>query len=161
MSNAIFSESQASLGPANLPGAWRLESGRALSLQPQQAGVLRIAAGKAWATFDGPHSGPANQLGDLVLQAGDQLTVQAGQNLVFEPIASRNPQAVSFEWTPATEAVNAPVFRSATSVTQPLHELGQALGMVGAALAHLSVGLFTFGRHLLAGRPAVQAPHCG
>ena len=43
-----------------LAGAWKLANGRAMTLQPREAGVLRVARGGLWATGDGPHGGPLN-----------------------------------------------------------------------------------------------------
>ena len=37
-------------------GAWKLEPGRALTLHPTEAGELRVAEGRLWATLDGPHA---------------------------------------------------------------------------------------------------------
>ena len=39
-------------GLAGLAGCWKLGAGSALSLQARHAGVLRIAHGRVWATFD-------------------------------------------------------------------------------------------------------------
>ena len=79
-----------------------LMPGHALSLQPEEGGTLRLASGCLWATFDGPHQGPANDWGDRVLCAGEQLTVRAGQRLVIEPWRSDTP--ASFSWHPAVQA---------------------------------------------------------
>ncbi len=62
-----------------------LEPHHALTLKSAHPGVVRIVHGRAWATFDGPHCGPANDLGDRVLLEGDELHVRAGQRLVIEP----------------------------------------------------------------------------
>ena len=68
-----------------LGGCWKLASGRAMTLQPREAGVLRINAGQVWATLDGPHTGPANDWGDLFLTKGQRLNLQPGQRVVIEP----------------------------------------------------------------------------
>src|SRR5262245_50390417 len=47
-----------------LPGTWKLAAGRAITLQPLENGVLRVAHGVMWATADGPHDGPPNDQGD-------------------------------------------------------------------------------------------------
>jgi len=75
-----------------------LRAGRAVSLQPAQSSKLRLASGCVWATFDGPHHGPANDWGDLVLCAGDELTLGAGQRLVIESWRAGVPAA--FNWHP-------------------------------------------------------------
>ena len=46
-----------------LPGCWQLGHGRAVSLLPREAGVLRVAHGRVWATLD-------ELTGDHVLHAG-------------------------------------------------------------------------------------------
>ncbi len=62
----------------------QLEGGRAWTLQPRHPAELQVSQGRIWATLDGPHAGPANDWGDLVLQAGDRLQVRAGQRVVIE-----------------------------------------------------------------------------
>jgi len=129
-----------------MPGFWQLANGRALSLQPRESGVLRIAQGRVWATFDGPHCGAGNQSGDHVLQAGMQLAVQAGQRLVFEPFERTSQQTVLFEWAPDTDLVSSRTVQSAATVTQALQDLRLALGMVGDALMRLCSGLVSYVR---------------
>ncbi len=67
-----------------LPGTWRLDAARAVTLRPREDGVLRIAHGRIWVTFDGPHGGPPDAQGDHVLGAGDRVRVTAGQRVVLE-----------------------------------------------------------------------------
>ena len=156
-----FSEFQQSRGTTVVPGVWKLAAGHALSLRPRQPGVLRIAQGRAWVTLDVPHNGHGNESGDHLLQAGHQLEVYAGQHLVFETMERAGGTAVSFEWTPQASMSAAHALQGAAAVTQPWHELGQALGMVGSALGRLSMGLLAYGRQRMAGRVPVQVPHCG
>ncbi len=160
MSSSNFLEFQTSHNQDTVPGFWKLAPGRALSLQPRQSGWLRVAQGQVWVTLDARHRGAGNELGDYFLHAGEQLAVRPGQHLVLEPFTRGQQQAVFFEWTPGAEAVQAPVAQNVGAVTLPLRELGLALGMVGSALGHLGVGLLAYGRHLVSGRPVVQAPHC-
>ena len=70
------------LGPA---GSWLLPAGHAVTLHVPGASALAITQGRVWATFDGPHQGPANDLGDVVLSAGERLSLRAGQRVVIEP----------------------------------------------------------------------------
>ena len=58
-------------------GTFSLRMGRAMTLQPTQASVLRISKGVAWVTLP---SVP----GDHFLRAGDQLRVPAGDHVVME-----------------------------------------------------------------------------
>lgn len=79
----------------------KLLPGQAFSWLPREAGVFSIAQGRAWLTFDGPHSGHGNASGDHVLQAGQRLAVCAGQRLVIETWGA---EPVHFEWTPTRQA---------------------------------------------------------
>lgn len=161
MSSSNFLEFQTSTSQDTVFGFWKLAPGRTLSLQPRNAGLLRVAQGQVWVTLGVQQHGAGNELGDYFLRAGEQLTVNPGQHLVLEPFERADQQAVFFEWTPSIETTSTLSVRNASAVTQPLRELGLALGMVGTALVHLCAGLASYGRQLVLGRPAVvQAPHC-
>lgn len=124
---------------------WKLMPGRAISLQPREAGVLRIAQGQVWATFDGPHLGHGNELGDHFLQAGQTLAVCAGQRLVFEPWGKVGAAPVYFEWTRLSTADTVRVSRWNAAVLQPLHDGGRAWLMAGRALVR-SISAHIFAR---------------
>ena len=161
MSSSHTLDFQTSHSRDTVPGFWKLAPGRALSLQPRQAGVLRVAQGQVWVTLDAEHHGAGNELGDYFLHAGEQLAIRPGQHVVLEPFAPAQQQAVFFDWTPSPAVVQAHVAQDAGAVTQPLRDLGQALGLVALALLHLGTGLLAYGRQLVSGRPVVQAPqHC-
>lgn len=161
MSSSNFLELQTSQHRDTVPGLWKLAPGRALSLQPRQNGVLRVAQGQVWVTTDEHRHGAGNELGDYFLQAGERLTVSPGQHLVLEPIAQTGQAPVFFEWTPTHESMGTQTTRNANAVTQPLRDLVLALGMVGSALTNLSAGVVVYGRQLVKGRPmAIQAQHC-
>ena len=83
-------------------GGWVLAPHHALTLRSAEPGVMRVVHGRVWATVDGPHSGPANDQGDLVLQQGDALHVRADQRLVIEPWARCSNDPVYFSWAPLT-----------------------------------------------------------
>jgi hypothetical protein len=87
---------------AHQPGAWLLPPGRALTLQPEHPGTLRIACGGVWATLDGPHAGPFDDLGDHLLEPGDRLELRAGQRLVIEPLGTG--ASARFTWEPLARA---------------------------------------------------------
>ena len=93
MSHSQFPEFPASQSQDAVPGFWKLAPGRALSLQPRQPGLLRVAQGQVWATLDAEHQGAGNELGDYFLGAGEHLTVRPGQHVVLEPLAQPQPQA--------------------------------------------------------------------
>lgn len=145
-----------------VPGVWKLAHGRALSLLPHQAGLLRLAQGQAWVTLGLAQHGAGNELGDYFLQAGEQLAVSPDQHVVLEAFTPANQQPVFFEWTPGLAAMQAAADPThADSVALPLRDLGLALGLVGTALLHLGTGLLAYGRQLVSGRSVVQTPqHC-
>jgi len=87
---------------ARQAGAWLLPPGRALTLQPEHPGTLRIACGGVWATLDGPHAGPFDDLGDQLLHTGDRLELRTGQRLVIEPLGIG--ASARFTWEPAVSA---------------------------------------------------------
>jgi hypothetical protein len=104
MASQLLSSTQQS--PAALPGTWELAAGRAMTLRPREPGVLRVARGRVWATCDGPHAGPLNDLGDRILHAGDALRLPAGQRWVLE--AWRGESAARFDWDPLPLRAPAP-----------------------------------------------------
>ena len=107
---------QSNGGPA-LSGYWKLMPGRAISLQPRVASVLRMAQGRVWITFDGPHAGHGNESGDHFLQAGQQMQVRAGQRLVLE---SWSEAPVYFEWSPLPTALTVHAARWKMALSQCL-----------------------------------------
>lgn len=149
-------ELQQSCRSTTLAGYWELAPGRALSLQPRAAGVLRIAHGQVWATVGGPQQGHGNESGDHFLQSGQQLGVRAGQHLVVEPWSKVSQTPAYFDWTPLPTAVTASASRWHLAVIQPLHDLGLALRMAGSALGRLITGLAGYGEYLVAGRGRVM-----
>lgn len=160
MTSSSFLEFQASQSQGTVPGFWKLAPGRALSLQPRQSGLLRVAQGQVWVTLDAEQEGAGNELGDYFLQPGEQLAVRPGQHVVLESVERAEHAPVYFEWEPISAVASAPVAQNATVVTQPLRDLGVALGMVGSALVNLGEGVLAYGRQSLSGRPALQARHC-
>lgn len=98
-------ELQPTNGGPILPGCWTLAPGRAISLRPREAGVLRIEMGRVWATFDGPHQGHGNESGDHFLLAGQHLAVRAGQRLVLEPWCEVGDAPVCVQWTSVLKTV--------------------------------------------------------
>ncbi len=84
MTGPRLSELNASQAHAAAPERWKLKAGQVIRLQPSQPSELLITEGRVWATFDGPHHGPANDLGDHFLSAGQGLRICAGRPLVIE-----------------------------------------------------------------------------
>ncbi len=98
--------SQNALPLASLPlgiglaGSWTLPLTRAVTLGAASGGFLKVAQGTVWATLDGPHQGPANDWGDLVLRCGTRIHLMAGQHVVLEPYQNAANEATRFSWEP-------------------------------------------------------------
>jgi len=101
MAAHIALKSQQSPLGAVLPECWKLVPERAVTLHPDGAGVLRISRGRVWATVAGPHQGPANDWGDVVLRCGEQLQLLPGQRVVVEAYGEAVNEAAYFSWEPA------------------------------------------------------------
>lgn len=96
----LFSDSaQASREAAT--GTWKLLPGRAVTLSPREPGLLEVVYGEVWATFDGPHEGPPNDLGDHVVRAGGRLEIPAGKHLVVESWRADAPAFLRLSAVPA------------------------------------------------------------
>lgn len=138
MTSLTLTQSQQS--SLRLPGTWRLEPARAVTLRPREDGVLRIAHGGVWVTFDGPHAGPLNDLGDRVLGAGEQLRVRAGRRVVLEPVDRAAPAYFSWDFAPAPEPVREPQLAVAQSWSDL--QLAVVLGVrAGGRLVAAVIGL--------------------
>ena len=121
-----------------LPGTWKLAAGRAITLEPRDPGVLKVAHGRLWVTFEGPHAGRLNQSGDHVMAVGEQLRLQPGQRVVAEAWNDKCPAYFSWDPLPAAK----PVRRARVAdVMQPLSDLRLALVFGGHAVARLASGL--------------------
>ena len=140
---------------AALPGCWKLDTGRAVTLRPHEAGVLRVAQGQVWATLQGPHRGRGNDLGDHFLRRGESLALRAGQRLVLEPWDATSQAPAWFSWDPQSAAAHHPGHSArgwSVAVVQPLNDLRLALGGAAGAVARLTTGLAGFALDLVAGR---------
>ena len=143
---------QVSAGTDKVAGCWKLAEGRALTLRARYAGVLRIAHGGVWVTFNNAQSDDGVRGGDHFLGAGDTLHLLPGQTLVMESLKAEAHSAAYFSWypLPATAGVvianrRAPVFSRnpawRTGVLQPLSDLRAAFALAGAASVRLLTGL--------------------
>lgn len=134
-------ETQPLKAHGTVPGSWSLMPGTALSLLPREAGALRMASGRVWATVDGPHIGCGNESGDHFLVAGQTLAVRSGQRLVLE---SWNPVPglpAYFDWTPLVADRTVPTTNWQVAVVQPARDLRHAVLAAGRALGQLVLGL--------------------
>ena len=155
MASQMLSQTQQSTAASALPGTWKLAAGRAITLEPREAGVVKVAHGRVWATYDGPHSGPRNDLGDHIVGVGGQLRLRAGQRMVIE--ASNGASPAYFSWDPLPVAV--PVPRLARLV-QPLADLRLALVFGAGAAGRLVAGLGGLAWEMVAGRGRATLADC-
>ncbi len=145
--NVLESQQSVQAAVAGRPaaGCWKLTPGRALSLHPRQHSMLEIAQGRVWVTVSGsPLAGAPSRDADQVLQAGDRLSVAAGQHLVMEAWSlpgGAPAQGAAFCWegAAATVATRQAAARATPEwecgVVQPLRDLLQALAQGGRAVA--------------------------
>jgi hypothetical protein len=138
MASQMSTQMQQCLPTAGLSGTWKLAGGRAITLEPREPGTLRVAQGQLWATFDGPHRGPLNDLGDHVMGAGERLRVRPGQRLVIEAWGTQAPAYFSWDPLPSAASRQSP---SVTRVIQPLADLRLALVFGADAAGRLLAGL--------------------
>ena len=157
MAAQTLSQTQQSLSSPALPGTWKLASGRAITLEPRESGNLRVAHGQVWATYDGPHRGPINDLGDPVIGVGGQLRVRAGQRLVVEAWNGASP--AYFSWDPLPAPVRGPAV-SLARVVQPLADLRMALALGTGAAGRLAAGLAGLAWDLVVGRGRETLADC-
>jgi hypothetical protein len=146
MQPAVLPHSQQST--VRLPGTWKLEQGRAATLRPREDGLLRIAHGRVWITFDGPHAGPANDLGDRILGAGEHVRVRAGRRLVIESCDARLPAYFSWDFSPEVQPV------AAQAVEQSWCDLRLATALGLRSAWRLARALVALGAGSLLPRPA-------
>jgi len=132
-----------------LPGTWKLPAGRALTLQPHEAGRLKVAHGQLWATYDGPHRGALNNLGDHVVSTGEELPLQAGERLVIEAWDNKAP--AYFSWDPAPVQQTARALNPA-GLVQPASDLRLALVLGADALGRLAGGVARLAWQAVSGR---------
>ena len=141
-----------------LPGTWKLAAGRAITLEPRHAGMLKVVHGRMWTTFEGPHPGRLDESGDEIMSAGEQVRIAPGQRVVVEAWNEGCP--AYFSWDPVPVAV---VVRrlSLAEVVQPLSDLRLALVYGGHAIARFAAGLGRVASQALFGpRPSLEERVC-
>ncbi|SFV03990.1 Protein of unknown function [Polaromonas sp. YR568] len=130
---------------AGLAGFWKLGAGRALTLRASQAGVLRIAHGRVWATFDFASQDIHVRAGDYFLGRGESLSLRAGESLVMESFSAGHAASAYFSWEPATACAEVTEMKEPSGwragVMQPLVDLRAAFGLAAGALGRLARGL--------------------
>ena len=139
-------------GTDAVSGCWKLGDGRALTLRPTRPGVLRIAHGRVWITFDQAQRDDGVRGGDHFLGAGDSLQLLPGQALVMESWNVAQDAAAYFSWDPLPDAAGLVVAERRASVLvrnpqwragvlQPLRDLRLAAGLAATASGRLLTGL--------------------
>lgn len=149
MTSIALTPSQQSAG-LSLPGTWRLEPTRAITLRPREDGVLRISHGCVWVTFDGPHGGPPDDHGDHVVGAGEQVRVGAGRRVVLESFDRDVPAYFSWDFAPQPQPVR--VSRQ-SAVSQSWSDLQLALVLGLRAGGRLAAALVAVGAGAVLPRP--------
>jgi hypothetical protein len=119
-----------------LPGTWKLAPGRAITMEPRDTGIFKVAHGQLWATFDGPHEGRLDETGDFFLAAGQTIRLRPGQRLVVEAWNDGCP--AYFSWDPVVEPVRRMQW---ADIMQPVADMRLALVFGGHAVARLVIGL--------------------
>lgn len=115
---------------------WPLPAGRAMSLHAPYAIELLVQSGCVWATLNGPHTGAANNSGDVFLNAGARLRVPAGQRVVVEALRSADGDAAQLHWGRVAPAYGFLGIAGGFGVLGALAVLrGAARGAVRGALA--------------------------
>jgi hypothetical protein len=137
-------------GGQHAAGSFQLANGRALTLQPGKASLLRVKQGRVWATL-------SSELGDHVLVSGSTLHIPAGDRVVIEPWPLQERCPVFFDWDPAPVYMTAaqptvsvlPVIDSGLAgerllMGQAFGDLRAALAATGVAAARLALGAARF-----------------
>lgn len=139
--------SQSLTGTDAVAGCWKLGDGRALTLRPTESGVLRIAHGRVWVTYNHAQQDDGVRGGDHFLGAGDDLKLLPGQVLVMESWGAAKNAAAYFSWDPLPASAGmaiSPATRrvlAVSGVAQPLRDLRVALGLATTASGRLVLGL--------------------
>ncbi len=148
--------------PADLPldavavaedAPWVLPAGRAVTVRPRTAGVLRVVSGRAWATLDVSRHTPLTESGDHFVALGHDLQLRAGQRVVVEAWPYKGQEGIQLQWVAQPQACLAT--RWQTNVVEPVHDIGHGLALVARALWRLLGGLAGYGNFLTAGRGRV------
>ncbi len=151
---------QIDLNASSSPAPWQLAKGAVVTLHPRTAGVLRVASGRAWATFNPspwsprPRWNPEDDAGDVFVMPGMNLSLRAGQDVVLESWPAGDATESTLVWEAAAEGAHSSRWQQA--VVEPLRDLGHGLALVARAFGRLVVGLGGYAEFLVAGRGKVQ-----
>ena len=132
---------------------WVLAKGKAVTLRPRTAGVLRVVSGRAWATVDVFRHTPLLETGDHFVALGHDLQLRAGQRVVVEAWPHKGQDVIQLQWVAQPQACLAT--RWQTNVVEPARDIGHGLALVARALWRLLGGLAGYTDFLTAGRGRV------
>jgi hypothetical protein len=133
-----LNELEYAMNPSQISAPWVLSKGCAVTFSPRRAGVLRVAEGRAWVTFEMPQAARFGDAGDHFVGFGQALAVRAGQCVVIEAWPAAGASSIRLAWEPLANPFLGS--RWETAVAEPLRDLRQGLALVGSALARLAVG---------------------
>ncbi len=132
---------------------WVLAKGRAVTLRPRTAGVLRVVSGRAWATLDVSRHTPLLETGDHFVALGHDLQLRAGQRVVVEAWPHKGQDEIKLQWEAQPELCMASRWQA--KVVEPLGDVGHGLALVARALGRLVAGLAGYANVFAAGRGRV------
>lgn len=132
---------------------WVLAKGRAVTLRPRTAGVLRVVSGRAWATLDVSRHTPLLETGDHFVALGHDLELRAGQRVVVEAWPHKGQDEIKLQWVAQPEPCMATRWQA--KVVEPLRDVGHGLALVVRALGRLAAGLAGYANVFAAGRGRV------
>lgn len=132
---------------------WVLAKGRAVTLRPRTAGVLRVISGRAWATLDVSRHTPLLETGDHFVALGHDLQLRAGQRVVVEAWPHKGQDEIKLQWEAQPEPCMATRWQA--KVVEPTRDVGHGLALVARALGRLVAGLAGYANVFAAGRGRV------
>lgn len=168
LSRTVLESQQSAIASAAgrvLAGSWKLDAGRAITLNPRERSVLEISQGRVWLSVGARPGQPEQATEDVVLLQGQTLVIEPGQQVVMESWFLRGgaPSAVAFCWdiAPVASLEADPALDWELGVAQPLRDLVCALGQGGRAVVaavaktlgasgRLAAGLARFALHRIA-----------
>ena len=121
----------------------QMPNGKALTLCADSARRFRVTQGRYWITQSQAHGARLDLAGDLFLEPGDSLLVQAGQQIVVEAWprgAAARDAAFSYEWAPLRHPVAeacSQTMSSSAQRAQAWNELRSGLAQCYQALGRL------------------------
>ena len=146
---------------SGIPECWKLVPDRALTLLPDAAGVIRVSRGRVWATLEGPHHGPANDWGDVVLRSGEHLQLLAGQQVVVEVYGQAVNEAAYFSWEPAHPSPAQDGFSASPwgdPLARPVAQAGNPLSRLARPVVQAMVRIGNGLQWLVQGRGRALSP---